>query len=404
MSSAYKYFMARKNFCNLPWRFLIANADRPWYKFCCWAPELPVEDSSLPYDKQPRLIKIKNQLLNDQRPVECNVCWQKEDKGLPSFRTTRAWTVRPYETLETDGYFPIEINLGNTCNLQCLMCGPEYSSKWATKEALQLKSYQDFNITKRDPEAMGGMIERLLKDHGANCKRMLISGGEPSITPLFYQLSQIIIERCSPGTEIMINTNGMFGDSHSERFLQIVAELSKKFTVTVYWSIDASNDAGEFLRWGLDYNGLWKQNIKAFEQAGIHNVLQITTTAWNMHLQTDLIKDINTWLGRTLDIKPLYTAFRPVYMNPELLGDNVNQLSWPMPDDFEGNQREYVSSLLNLFEKISKLDPDTMGCRHGVFWMDDFQRQYSVPMPEQLRTIYDLISKSGHIQTHPRTT
>ena len=80
------------------------------------------------------------QMLDGERPSECDYCWRVEDMGDQYFsdriyKSNTSWS-KPYifDVLEkgTDDINPtyLEISFSNVCNLKCAYCSPDLSSKW----------------------------------------------------------------------------------------------------------------------------------------------------------------------------------------------------------------------------------------------------------------------------------
>ena len=82
-------------------------------------------------------------MLNNQIPDSCRKCYKEEASGVASKRLweTRYWMEEGIDIQElirnTDntGKIPnkisyLDLRLGHTCNLKCVMCSPHDSSRW----------------------------------------------------------------------------------------------------------------------------------------------------------------------------------------------------------------------------------------------------------------------------------
>ena len=78
-------------------------------------------------------------MLKGERPSECDYCWRMEDGGNLSDRPSKSmehWAVKDYDDIVrlqgdenvTPSY--LEVSFSNACNMKCLYCGPDASSKW----------------------------------------------------------------------------------------------------------------------------------------------------------------------------------------------------------------------------------------------------------------------------------
>ena len=84
---------------------------------------------------------LRKELLEGRKPAQCDTCWIDEDNGKESKRqmyngffdqwyknqgTTWAENINEEDIKLID----IQLIFGNTCNLKCRSCNPNYSSKW----------------------------------------------------------------------------------------------------------------------------------------------------------------------------------------------------------------------------------------------------------------------------------
>ena len=89
--------------------------------------------------------RIRQQVLNDERPPECQPCFALEDQGVVSLRKRHISNAMPesrinlypnaLNALKEDYSMPfelptIELKLNNLCNLKCRMCHPMDSTSW----------------------------------------------------------------------------------------------------------------------------------------------------------------------------------------------------------------------------------------------------------------------------------
>src|SRR5690606_6147424 len=88
---------------------------------------------------------IRRKMLSGKKVADCSRCYEEEESGCRSHRIieNKAWEEKmgasALESLlsgvEDEGdasstLLSVDLRLGNTCNLQCIMCQPKESSKW----------------------------------------------------------------------------------------------------------------------------------------------------------------------------------------------------------------------------------------------------------------------------------
>lgn len=125
------------------------------------------------------LANLKQQFREGQWPKGCERCQLEEQSGIPSKRQLdfdRWQNIYQNHDLETDGILTLSVALGNTCNLKCIMCGPQASSSWA-REHRDLYGEGIVPLTKIRKKIIPGLI-----DMAPNLAHIDIHGGEPFLS------------------------------------------------------------------------------------------------------------------------------------------------------------------------------------------------------------------------------
>ena len=89
-------------------------------------------------------------MLQQQKPAECQYCWNMEAEDKLSdrhYRSGEPWAAVDFEKIknstgEENDVVPsyVEVNFNNACNLKCSYCSPQFSSSWAD-EAQRMGPY-----------------------------------------------------------------------------------------------------------------------------------------------------------------------------------------------------------------------------------------------------------------------
>jgi MoaA/NifB/PqqE/SkfB family radical SAM enzyme len=278
-----------KTFCILPW---IHFATRPNgdMRLCCSANasgagenhtvglvknergqpanfgrETPMSAWNNEYMKDVRLTMLEGKI-----PASCSKCIAEESKGVASKRIweTGSWMEDGIDVEELikqtqeDGTVPeklvyLDLRLGHTCNLKCVMCSPHDSSQWVSDhkkvyplfQAKELKEQmqwdrKDFNNKwHENPYFWKEMYAQI-----PNLKQVYFAGGEPlMIREHKWFLEEIIRQGYADKILIRYNTNGLLVDDE-------IIELWKKFKkVKVGFSIDAVGDRNYYIRYPSDW-------------------------------------------------------------------------------------------------------------------------------------------------------
>lgn len=365
-------------FCNQPWKYRVVNISQDWYKFCCVSPEIAIVNIK-DIESDQTLNNVKQHLLSNVPPKECDACFKVEEQGVNSYRDI----VADKNKLNlTNGLAVIEINLENTCNLRCAMCGPRYSSRWESKIIPVVdKSKLLDNLSH---------TTSLIEKNKNSLQRIIISGGEPSIIPNFYRLIETIKDSVPKNAWIYINTNGMFNERLGNKFLDTISNLSQTHNVLIYWSCDGKGEVGEFLRDGLDY-GMFKENLsKLIKETNAKHTLQITTTQLNLKSQIDLIEDIFTSI-KPIPVKKLYPVIIPTssskqaYMHPNILGKKILEvISFADLKRLRDLDPEYAIGFEELIRGIAAREPETDKIKESAKWFETYAKSINKLIPDEI--------------------
>ena len=240
--------------------------------------------------------RIRRQVLNDERPPECEPCFSLEDQGVESLRQRHIAGLIPearinlypdaLSKLTKDFTMPFEIptmelKLNNLCNLKCRMCHPMDSTSWddwsEVKEFYQREGNIMYAIVEehglerqphldrfQDNPAWWASLEKLLP----HFRRVEFAGGEPLMDPQHYR----ILDMLAPyGNQIEIKyaTNlSMLGKSNRN-----IWEYWPKFkSVAVNVSIDGVGTGYEYVRGNASWSEL-VNNLRQIQQ--IPNISRI---------------------------------------------------------------------------------------------------------------------------------
>ncbi len=217
-----KFTKKSKTFCIMP--FIHLNHKQNNKIGTCWR-ALPVGDlekESLERIWNNENIKrVRHQLLNNERPAECQACWLLEDNGSSSYRDQTTLTGQDKEEKMAADLMPeldmgnmslpyrvpyAEIRFSNLCNLRCRMCSPRFSVQW-DKEWKNNHKLRTF-IEKNDPRSLNGYISVSRVDANDNTIRaklldfleksaphlryVMFGGGEPLLQRDHYRALEIL--------------------------------------------------------------------------------------------------------------------------------------------------------------------------------------------------------------------
>ena len=213
---------------------------------------------------------VRTTMMEGNIPSSCNKCFDEEHKGVVSKRMweTGTWVEDGIDIPELiaqtqeDGTVPeqlvyLDLRLGHTCNLKCIMCSPHDSSQWVgdhkkvfplfqhselkTQMSWDKKSFNNF--WHENPDFWKEMYAQI-----PNLKQVYFAGGEPlMIREHKWFLEEIIRQGYADKILIRYNTNGLLVDD------EIIDLWSKFKKVKVGFSIDAVGDRNWYIRYPSEW-------------------------------------------------------------------------------------------------------------------------------------------------------
>ena len=235
--------------------------------------ELPLEAFNNEYMRS-----VRKTMLEGNIPASCTKCFEEESNGVVS---KRLWEMYEWnkdgldfaqlikDTTE-DGHVPeviryMDLRLGHTCNLKCVMCSPHDSSRWVqdqpklikmTKSPIVIKQIEwdekEFdNYWYEKPELWEQIFEQI-----PNITQLYFAGGEPLMIKEHRKfLDEIIRRGYAKRISLRYNSNGIFVN-------QDIIDVWSQFKQVRYaFSIDAAFDRNEYIRYPTD----WKDIERSLE-------------------------------------------------------------------------------------------------------------------------------------------
>jgi organic radical activating enzyme len=252
---------------------------------------------------------VRTTMLEGQIPSSCSKCFEEESKGVASKRMweTGSWIQEGIDVPELikqtqeDGTIPerlvyLDLRLGHTCNLKCVMCSPHDSSQWVGEHkkiyplfkhdvlkdqmAWDRKSFNNF--WHENPDFWKEMYAQI-----PNLKQVYFAGGEPLMIREHKQfLEEIIRQGYADKILVRYNTNGLLVDDS-------IIDLWKKFkTVKVGFSIDDLSERNHYIRYPSDWDTI-VQNLHKLDNTPNNIHVSIATAIQILNIKT--LPDFAKW-------------------------------------------------------------------------------------------------------------
>jgi organic radical activating enzyme len=272
-------------YCPLPFKH--AFVDSTGISPCC---QITRQLTSLDqWHTNPRLIELQKQTLSGIAPVECNDCVVQEKLQGRSLRTDSLADYN-YEKFYTTDIDFIDYRSSNICNFKCRSCEPKFSHGIA-RETRSDTRLQKFNVVV-DNKTVGvdEHNRRWIIDNLLNIKRLMFTGGEPTVIPEVRLIIEEIHQRQIDSLSVLITTNGSFTD-------QFWYDITREFK-NLHWtvSVDAVGDTAEIVRHGTNWSTVE------------YNLRWLATNAQSMDVNT-VVSNLNVF-----QLSPLLQLIRTIQL------------------------------------------------------------------------------------------
>ena len=260
-------------------------------------------------------------MLDGERPSECDYCWKAEDAGHISdrvYKSASAWAKINFESVienKTKDVNPayLEVSFSNACNFKCAYCSPDLSSQWFE----EINSHGPYPTSNRynnfDWFKKIGKMPIPIKEHNPyveafwkwwpemyeDLHTLRLTGGEPLLSKDAWRMLDYI--ESTPNTNLVfaLNTNLCVPDDLINRLIpkiQNISRDSKEFQF--FTSGEATGAAGEYIRYGLDYNR-WTSNLeKVLDNTNVIVAIMTTVNLTSITTYTDFIRYILDLRGK----------------------------------------------------------------------------------------------------------
>ncbi len=337
--------------CILPWIHAASLTDGST-QLCCVAEEVSkvnLNHGTLKdYWKSDYIKDARKNMLAGKKVSACRRCYEEEGNEYRSHRLmeNKNWhdmlgTAEINDIVgatATDGsldrdMIAIDLRLGNTCNLQCIMCQPRESSKWvslASKihdsvHSLSLKAEWKYkqNIKVENYEwYKNEEFWNALKETIPHLREIIIAGGEPMIIKQHLNF----LKECALNYDVS-HINLRYHTNLVEFPEEMIPHWEKFKKVEFFASIDGMNDVANYIRYPSNWE-IIEKNIHLIDKTSSNTWLYFlySVQALNIGQLPDFIRWVRSkgfnkekmYLRSQMFIHPGLIHW-PQYLNPKVL-------------------------------------------------------------------------------------
>ena len=225
------------------------------------------------YKKSQRVIMLKN-----ERPAECQYCWNMEDLGQLSdrhYRSGEPWASIDFDAIKNsagdENIVPsyVEVNFNHACNLACSYCSPQFSSTWQG-EVDKLGGYPT-SLSHNDPSHFVGRNRPIpAREHNPyveafwqwwpelypKLQHFRMTGGEPLMDKNTYRVFDYVLALPKPDLHLNVTSNFSVEPQLWHKYFDYVKQLCNTNIehFMQYVSLDSGvPEHAEYIRHGMNF-------------------------------------------------------------------------------------------------------------------------------------------------------
>lgn len=342
--------------------------------------------------------KLQRQImLRNERPAECQYCWNMEDLGKLSdrhFRSGEPWAAVDFDSIRnadgTEDWIPsyVEVNFNHACNLRCSYCSPQFSSSWAD-EVARHGAYPTSRAHNHPEHFVGHRRPIPTREHNPyldafwqwwpdlypHLRHFRMTGGEPLMDRNTHRVLDYVIENPSPHLHLNVTSNFSVDERLWQQYKAKVQTIcdGRIEHFMQYVSLDGWGRQAEYIRHGLDFDLLWDRVNQFLTDIPGFNSVTFIVTMNNLSVTSldQLLEGIlalrkrhsltyqRVWFDTPVLREPVWQSLQIL---PESYADRLSQLwQWML------NNQEHPNDPFKGFKdyECARLDRDIAWMRSG---------------------------------------
>jgi len=339
-----------KVFCDKPFNHNYIHPNGKMRLCCTTIQDLPMDNNYNLLDANKhtideywnsnRMKEIRRKMIAGKKIRDCERCYQQEEQGAQSLRSTHGMDDYTTNTLPDGTYKKsadtMQIQLGNICNLKCKMCSQMYSHMhgmetrdigeqdpewlhWVKEQGANVNNWTNELGTKQEWYKNPATKEKMFEHISKNIKQLNVIGGEPTLIPEFYELFEYCDKRGTLGTkDVTIVTN------LTNTNPKLTNWLPKLKGWTIWASVDGLGERTEYIRYPSNWNKVLQSLdfYKSILGSNGNITLSPAVQLLNIDQLDDIIKWWLDWCGGELNERYGFTwlaiVWYPLICNPNM--------------------------------------------------------------------------------------
>jgi organic radical activating enzyme len=341
-------------------------------------------------------------MLQNEKPGECQYCWNMENLGKLSdrhYRSGEPWAAVDLERIKNstgseDDVVPsyVEVNFNHACNLKCSYCSPQFSSSWGD----EIERHGAYPTSKphNAPEHFVGN-RRPIPAREDNpyvdafwewwptlypqLVHFRMTGGEPLMDKNTYRVFDYVLANPSPKLHLNVTSNFSVEDGLFEKYLNYTKQLCTPNIehFMQYVSLDSGRGPqAEYIRHGMSADRVVRNVNRFLTEVPTRNSLTFIITMNNLSITG--FRDYMEWI---LHLRKKHSStYQRVWFDTPVLREPAWQSLQILPESYARqleSARDYM--LANMVTQDNPLhgfkDYEVQRVERDIAWMREGQLQ-----------------------------
>ena len=343
------------------------------------------------YKKSQRVIMLKN-----ERPGECQYCWNMEDLGQLSdrhYRSGEPWAAVDFEAIKhstgAEDAIPsyVEVNFNHACNLSCSYCSPQFSSTWAAE--VERSGAYPTSRPHNDPSHFTGNRRPIpAREHNPyveafwawwptlypKLRHFRMTGGEPLMDKNTYRVFDYVLAAPHPELHLNVTSNFSVEDSLFEKYLGYVKQLCN--TNIEHFMQYVSLDSGRGFQAEYIRHGMSADRVVANVNRYLHEVPNRNSLTFIITMNNLSVTGFREYMEWILRLRENYSrTYQRVWFDTPVLREPAWQSLQILPESYAAKLEQcadwmdtHVGTELTGFR-----DYEVQRLRRDIAWMREGQ-------------------------------
>ena len=348
------------------------------------------------YKKSQRMIMLKN-----ERPAECQYCWNMEDLGQLSdrhYRSGEPWASIDFDAIKNstgdENIIPsyVEVNFNHACNLACSYCSPQFSSTWQG-EVDKLGGYPT-SLSHNDPSHFVGRNRPIpTRDHNPyveafwqwwpelypKLQHFRMTGGEPLMDKNTYRVFDYVLALPKPDLHLNVTSNFSVEPQLWNKYFDYVKQLCNTNIehFMQYVSLDSGvPEHAEYIRHGMNFHRV-KSRVNHF----LHDIPNRNSLTFIITMNNLSVLGLQSQLEWILNLRKQHShTYQRVWFDTPVLRQPAWQSLQTLPESYASlldQAADWMESNLETDQDPFHgfKDYEVQRLRRDIAWMREGQKQ-----------------------------